>query len=372
LSAFIPVFFESTINNGSPYALLIPVLLFAIYSFMHSEEGHLHAASFIASSIILPLIHPSAIILTITIIIYLILIKLEKFKTTINEKKLLLFSLISPIILVVLFYKAIDLHGLGVVSANLPIQIISNFFAQTSIIEAVYKIGLLTVFYGTYAVSKNIDRLTKHNTFIFAFISTAAILLWIRKIELNIGLSLLGIGLTIIIATKYQSLINYIQKTKLPSYKWGLSISTLLAFLLTALAPSYFILNDVAHEAPSTSDVAVLAWLKDKAPEGSVVAAAVKDGNFITGFAGKKDIIDTNFMMKTDAQQRYDDVVKIFETSSAVDILGKYNVDYVFISQNVLEDYDLKQPAFYNDSTCFKPIIKGASSLYQVTCIKRV
>ncbi len=370
LSAFIPIFFESTLNNASPYTLIIPLLLFAMYSFMKADDRR-YASSFIAASIALPLIHSSAIILLITLVIYLALIKMEGFSISKEEVKLTIFSFVSLIILAILFFKAIMLHGWHILSANVPSQISSNFFAQTSILEALYKIGLLTVFYGTYSISKNIDSLNKQNTLILSFISAAAILLWAKMVELNAGLSLLGIGLSIIIATNYQKFISYIQKVRLQAYRVALIISAVFAFLITAFGPSYLTINEISKDVPTISDVSVLAWLKDKAPEGSVVAAAVDDGHFITGFSGKKDIIDRSFLLK-DSQKRYDEISMLFEATEeakALDVLKKYDVDYVFISRNVLKNYDLKKPEFYWDEACFKPIIRGESSLYQVTCL---
>ena len=147
----------------------------------------------------------------------------------------------------------------------------------------------------------------------------------------------------------------------------------MVAFLITAPIPSYLTLNEVMNNVPAQPDLAVLSWLKDKAPESSVVIAAVQDGDYITNFAKKKDVIDNKFLLKDDAQQRYDDVKHLFETSAEPDalaILQKYGANYVFISQNVLKDYDFKGLDFYKDDACFKPIISGRSILYMVTCLK--
>mgnify|MGYP001575665316 CR=1 FL=1 len=73
LSAFIPMLFRETLNNLSVYSFVVPLLLLMFYC-ISKLDNKKYLWIFVITSFILPLIHPSALIFVIAIILYLLLI----------------------------------------------------------------------------------------------------------------------------------------------------------------------------------------------------------------------------------------------------------------------------------------------------------
>ncbi len=84
---------------------------------------------------------------------------------------------------------------------------------------------------------------------------------------------------------------------------------------------------------PYASDLNALNWIKDNTPKDSVVLAPWYYGHWVTGIAGRKNVIDAYAEYAPNITQRYYDYLRVFEGSDqaqAVDVLKKYNVNYVF------------------------------------------
>ena len=143
-SAFIPIFFGETINNASVYTLIIPLTFFTLFCFIKISENKKYIYIFITSLALLRLSHPSAVLLIVALIFYIIIVRIEKLKHTREELELIIFSTFILIwSLFIVFKKPLLVHGAYVIWQNIPRQVLSQYFSEFNILEAVYYIGIV-------------------------------------------------------------------------------------------------------------------------------------------------------------------------------------------------------------------------------------
>jgi len=105
-----------------------------------------------------------------------------------------------------------------------------------------------------------------------------------------------------------------------------------------------------------------------------VILGALEEGHAITYLAKDKNVFDTNFLFAEEAAERLSDVKKIYTTNSrieAIELLDKYNVDYIIVSHKVKEDYQIKN-LYFRDEDCLNKVYRGEVEIYKNNCLIRV
>lgn len=373
VSAFIPIFFAETVNSLSIYSLILPLIFLMVYLFLDINKKK-NIILFIILLLILTFLHPSSFLLIFGLLVYLLITKLENIRQSRAEIELVLFSTFFVLWAQFLIYKNAFLsHGPLMIWQNLPLGMLSKFFIQINITNALINIGFIPLIYGVYTTYKYAFREKDKDMYlIISLVLSASILLWLKLLELKIGLSFLGILLVLLFAKFYKSNIVSIKKSKFSRYTKQLFALFIVLFIITSVIPSYTAAKDKIISSPSKEETEALLWLKENSDKDSTILGSVNQGFFIENFAERKTVIDSNFLLTKNPSQKYYDVERIYKTqykTEAVNLLNKYNIDYIFISKNTLNEFNIKEVRYISDEECFIPIFVKDVKIYKSVCI---
>jgi hypothetical protein len=357
ISGFIPVFFNETFNNLSVYSLFAPLLFLLIYSFLNLKK-RLYLYLYLALLVILSLMHPAITVFMIALLIYMILIRLENIEQDRAELELIIFSLFFVIWIESLFMKNLFIfHGPAVIWQNIPKELLSNYFSKITLLGSIYSIGILPFFYGIYTIYDNLFRKKDKQIYLMiSFAMAVTLLLWLRLIELNLGLILLGIVLTILFSQFYSYYTRYITTTRASRFLHGFIFLLLLAFVLTSIIPSLALAKNTAEHSVPRDKVLALEWLSLHTSEGSVILASIDEGNLVTAVAKRKNVFDVHRIFTT----QY--------STEAVELLSKYSVDYIFFSQDAKDYYNIESLPYLSNE-CFELVYENKEAkIYKPLC----
>jgi asparagine N-glycosylation enzyme membrane subunit Stt3 len=314
LSGFVPVFFAETASVLTPLSLAVPLIFLLIYAFMSiNKQAWLYC--YLAGLVLLSFLHPIVSLFILGLFIYLILVLVESLKQSREELEISIFSIFFVLWAQFLIYKKPLLyHGLLVVWQNIPKEILSTHFAATTIFGAIYQIGIIPFVIGLYVVYLFLfKRKQKDIYLIMAFAASAGLLLWLRFIELKIGLIFFGLVLVVLFSQWCLQFVETIKKTKASRYLSYFAAVTFIAFLVFSVYPS-FALAQKSSQAVAPEEIAALEWIRSNTPVQSVVVATVNEGNLITAVAQRKNIIDSDFLMQRESEERFNDIKRIYTT----------------------------------------------------------
>jgi uncharacterized membrane protein len=370
VSAFIPIFIIETINNVSAYSITLPLMFLAIYFLMNlSNKKSLYLIILI---ILLPLLHPSVLILIFGLVIYLVFIRLARLRNNKVELEIILFSVFFTLWVEFLIFKnAFLVHGPLVIWQNIPSIVSTFYFAPPNLLEAVLKIGLIPLVGGIYIIYKYLFREKDRPVYLLmSFAAGATLLLWFNFIKPQIALTILGIVLTILFAKYYQLSIKYIKKTRLTNYKKPLFVFVVLIFILTSIWPSFSYSAERINSAPSVDEIKGLLWLKTNSPEHSTVLGSLSYGHLITTVANRKNVADSNFLLIQNPDQYVNDVKDLYTTlykTEAFDLIEKYDIDYILFSKKIADEFNIERIK-YIDEECFELIYDDNIQIYKPLC----
>ncbi len=375
ISAFLPIFISETLLTVSEYSIMVP-LTFLIFYFMMRVENQRLFKTVITTILIATFIHSSILLLVFALLLYLVFMKIEDIKFDRAETELILFSTILVIWLTILFFKnALLVHGPAVVWQNTPLSLLTQYFRNFNILEAIYKIGIIPFLSGIFIIYKYVfkEKFKKIYPFI-SFALVALLLLWLGLIQLSTGLMFLGVALALLFAQFYVIALEYLKKTRFSNLK-PLFIMFLIAVLvLTSVTPSINYAKQAVDNAPSQEQIKALLWVKDNTNEEAVVLSMLEEGHLITAIAERKNVMDKKFLLIPNTQQRLKDINEIYSTSyatSAVTLLNKYSVDYIFYSINALKKYGEK-PAYLDELNCLRLVYENTEAqIYETKCIMK-
>ncbi|MEM3127237.1 MAG: hypothetical protein QW331_04195 [Candidatus Woesearchaeota archaeon] len=371
ISGFIPVYFSSTILSGSIYSIIIPLVFMQLYFLMNiSNKKYVYLS--VVLVIITALIHPSSLILIVTLLIYLLITFIEGFRKNNNEIEIILFSTFLVMWIYSLIYKkAFLVHGPAVIYQNIPSEIISRYFAEIGILDALLKIGLIPFIIGVYIVYKYLFTQKKKSLYLFISMAlTSAILIWLRLIQPEVGLMFLGVSFTILVAEFCGLFFNYVEKMKFSNKKIFLS-GLFILFFLSSIIPSFSYAFSEIRAAPSEQEIETLLWIKENTPENVTILSTSKEGFVVSYFSKRKNVMDSDYLLIDESDERYSDVKEIFVTDSpvkAVSLLTKYDVDYIYVSNHVKQLYGINKIEYiYPD--CFETAYKNQGlRVYKLLC----
>ncbi len=371
ISGFVPIFMMRTINSISAYSIVIPLFFVLIYAFLNLQNER-WAYCYIASIAALSLIHPSAMLFVAGLWVYMLLLKAEGIEPEKRETEILVFSTFFVFLTQFIIFKKVFLfHGPLAVWQNIPSQMLSLHFSGMSFQQAFYFIGIVPFICGIYVIYRQAFREKKKEVSLIAgFIFSVAFLLWLRLIELEVGLMFLGVLMAVLFAQFWQLFSNYIKSTKAAGFMIAFSIMALILLIFTSVVPAISISKYSAENAVSDDEVSALEWIMENTSQDAVIMASVNEGSLVASIAKRKNVIDTNFLMIPDAEQRFGDVRKAFTSLSlteAVGIMNKYGASYIYFSPKSQETYGIKSLA-YLDESCFFEAYSGRIRIYRLLC----
>jgi len=373
-SGFIPVFMQKTVNTISTISLILPMMFFMLYCFMRLEsKWHLHA--YLISIVLLPLLSPLAFLFIFGLLVYLLLIRLEYQKLNRKEVELILFSTFIVVwIELLLFKNAFLFHSFSLIWQNIPSQLLNTYFKETTIVEALYQVGIIPLFFGLYTISKYIFREKNRQIYLLmGFAIAVALLLWLRLIRPDMGLMFLGAILVLLFSQSFKSMSSYLDKTKAERQKPLLIAGFILIFILTSALPSITLAAQASEDAVDQEIVDALLWLKDNTDEDAIVLSPVEQGNIVTAIADRKTVADTNFILIRDPGLILEDIRTMYTSiflTKALEPLDKYKVGYILFSDHAKSEFDIESIRYLNDD-CFEKRYDKNTQIYEVRCSLR-
>ena len=356
-SAFVPVWFGHTINTLSPATLAVPLLFFVLYAWMRVEEPRWRYL-YLGSLILFAFTHPLALLFVLGLVVYLVLVFVEQLRIERAELEIALFSVFFVLWSQFLLYKKFILaHGPAVIWQNIPPSLLSLRFADVTILTALYQIGILPVLYGVFVVYRYLFR-RKHKMtyFLIAFTLAAAVLLWFRLIPVRLGLMLLGMLLIVLFSRWVGFFLNYVPTTRLHWWTPVFMVGLILAFVITGVFPSLAEAWTVEQNALPEPGMRAYAFIRQQTPPDAVVVAAVDEGHRVAALAGRKNVIDTRFLLQHDAKQRLHDVNRIFSTTlgvEAVELMERYDASVILLSPETKRAFNRDTLNYAEPSACF-------------------
>lgn len=372
ISGFMPVFFRTTLNSLSIHSLLFPLLFFSIYCFLKIDDER-YVYVYLASIFLLAFLSPISLLLIVGFVFYIALIKLDRMKQSRKELEVIFFSIFFMVwFLFVLYKKAFMFHGYSVIWQNIPGEILKNYFGRITVLGAIYQLGSIPVLYAIYAMLQHIYRPKYRTACLFSgFAFSAVLLLWLRLIEIDVGLIYLGIISVLLFAQFYKWSFQYWKNTHFAKFNYVLGITFILSFILTSVIPSTSYAQSTIKNTMSDEEMSVFRGIEENTPKDAVVLAPLNDGHLVTGIAKRKNVADNNFLLVRDAEERYEDIEKIytaaFETE-ALQLITKYSISYILVTPDAVKNFGINDLKYSGDENCFNRAYNKTMIVYEVKC----
>lgn len=373
ISSLIPIFTSLTVNSVSAYSFALPLILLTIYFFMKAAEEKKYTTYFLVCFFVLTFTHASVFVLVSGFLIYLILAKVEGLKINRTELEMIIFATFFAIWSYFIMFKKLFLSpGASVLSQNIPTALLYQYFRQVTVIGALNQIGLIPLFAGIYVLYKYLFQIKNKSIYLMiSFAIATALLLWLRLFSYSGGLMILGAVLVVFLGQFLVNFLSYVEKTKLLAYKSYFVGALIFLFVGTSLAPTIFYADQQIKRAFNANDIDAMLWLKNNTEEKAVVLAMPAEGSLVTAIANRSNVMDTNYLLANDVEQRLSDIDTVFSTSSeieAVTLLTKYNVHYLYFSDDAKLKYKRLSLPYSDDYNCFQLVYYREVEIYLIRC----
>jgi hypothetical protein len=372
MAGFIPVMFLNINRVSTDYLAVLLVFSIIYCIFRINERKYIDYALILIFLLVLST--PLAMIFIPGLLLYLLLLKLENLEIEMKELEIILFFAFLVFWVNLLIYKnAFLTHGLVVIWQNIPIQLLSNYFSQLTLLETLYTISILPLILGIYAgYIVFYKEHSKEVMLLIGFAISTFLLMWFKLLNLVTALTFLSITLVVLSAFTIKKFTDLLIKTKFHKYRRLFLIIFIILFAVTAILPSVLIGVDKTIDTPSLDDIIVLEWASQNLPKTATIAATVEEGNLVTYYSHRKNIMDNNFLLTTNIDQKFKDIDTIFKTqfeTEAVTILNQYKSKYIFLSEWAKKKYDIQDLVYTNNNDCFSiEYTLRNSTLYRSDC----
>ncbi len=367
LSGFVPVFFAETTTQLTPLSLVVPLIFLLVYALMNiTARAWLYC--YFAVLVVLAFTHPLVLLFILGLIFYLIIVKLEHLKQSREELEVSIFSIFFVLWAQFIIYKKPLLHhGMSIVWQNIPKDILSEHFSAVTIIGVIYQVGFIPFIVGLYVIYLFLFRKKNKEIYlIMSFAASAGLLLWLRLIELKIGLIFFGFVFVVLFAQGYLQFVLLVKKTKLARFLILFAALIFVVLVLFSVYPS-LVLTSNSAQSIVPGEIDALEWIASETPVHSTIVATIREGNMVAAIAGRKNIIDSNFLMQKDSSVRFSDLKRIYTTIlevEAVELMDKYGADYIYFSDNAKQYYHTSRLK-YSGGKCFKEVYSGSVTIYE-------
>lgn len=366
LSGFVPIFFADTITEINPMSIAIPLMFLLIYAFMNIKDQR-WLYCYLVLLFVLALIHPIALLFILGLFIYLAIVLIERLKLNREELEISLFSIFFVLWMYFIMYKKVLVfHGPAVIWQNIPAPILNTYFSQISIIQAIYNIGVLPFVLGLYVIYMfSFKKKNKNIYLIMSFAASAGLLLWLRLINLNIGLMFFGIVLVLLFSQWFKDFMIFVKQSRASNFLYIFIALFFMGVLVFSVYPSVEMAESNKNKI-TFSEIKALEWIKENTPEDAVIIATPREGNLINAISGRKNVIDTDFLLQADAGQRFEDIERIYHACleiEVVEILDKYAADFIYFSDKAKRLFEQEELKFIDE--CFEKVYADEVQIYQ-------
>jgi hypothetical protein len=333
LASITPFFFAQTTNHLSTLSISIPLLYALLYLWTQIPK---HLNWFLALATFFIFLTPLSLVFIATLAIYFGLCAIDRITLKSANYELGLFTIALTLWAHFLFYKEVLLtHGIYTIWQNIPSGLLGQYYSETNIIAIIFSLGILIVPLGIYAIYKySIRTPKKEDTLLFSLAIVSFVCLWLKLLPLNTALTLLGITFAILSSHSLMELNDFFNSTKIKKYSTAAITAFAIFLLLTTAIPAYTLSKEEIAKTITDNDYLALSALKHLSSENSKIIAPPEFGHYITGIANRSNAIDTNFLLQKNINDRYDDITKLYTTTSEIEaltIFEKYNATHLFV-----------------------------------------
>jgi len=266
-----------------------------------------------------------------------------------------------------LIYKGVFLqYGIDVIWQNIPTSLFSEYFKNLNVLEAIYLTGVLPIIFGSFGIFLGLFK-EKNDSIILltAAILTTLFLLSIKILNLQTGLLCLTVFLVVVSSLTISKIYSYISLTKFLKFKKYVSLIIVLLIVGLSFIPSYF----VAKSLPNYDyQIKSFQWINENTEKNSTILVPFEIGNILTAIAERKNVMDNNFLLAKNTEERFQDVNLVYNTFSkikALEALRKYDVRYIYVDDYVRDKYKIKDIRYIDDEKCFEEI---KNDVYKIIC----
>ena len=262
-----------------------------------------------------------------------------------------------------LLYKRLILfHGPEVIWQNIPVGLLSAFYANITVIGAIVQIGVYPLGEGIYALYRTaLKNPQKEIQMMLSVTVVSGVLLWLKLIDLETGFTLLGVTLAILFAKWSHLFLEFVRKTRFARFGPVVLGASLVLAIVTTAYPAYAATRDALQGTITQEEVTALSWIDRNVPKNVSVMAPPTYGHYITVFAKRKNVIDDYYLLQPQVNERYDDVARLYRTSfetEAVGIADKYGAEIVVVPPRTRD-------LVYGDRFCFKRVYGTNIKIYR-------
>lgn len=372
VSAFIPVFLFNTVNSFSPYALTIPLTIILMLSFLKINQTK-DPLIFVSGFIFLLLIDTSSYLLLLAIMLYLVFSWSDNLKIGRSEIELILFSIFVTVFsYLIIFRKVLLVHGPLFIFGNTPDLLFDNFFRNVDIIEALFGIGIIPFLSLFVAAYLYLSRTKKKSVYLpLCFSIVVSVLLLFKLMPMTLGLMYLGTMSVILFGEVFSTILDYYDRMKISYLKLLFYIIFCVLIIITSIIPSIYVLERSSLSLSNDTRINAFSYIKEDMNDNSVVIASPELGHMITHFSGAKVLIDQNYLLIEDVNERFDDMRFIYTSAigtAAMSRMDKYSVEYIILDDSIRELLNISYISYIDDE-CFDILYeKGNVSVYKKKC----
>ncbi len=374
MTAFLPSILVPTLNKISVLSLILPLVLYMVYCLIRIEE-EAFLNQFVILCFILPVIHPLALLVSASFVIYIILVASEpSLKLSSLRKEAIIFSIFLALLIEFIIYKKAFLAlGFSIVWQNIPSQMILEQLEKANLLDLVYSIGIIPFILGIVGIILGITKDKTHSILITVSIAIAPLaLLALKMFTLSNALIVLGPILAITSAITMKKFFTYLRITKFSKYEELSKYLTLILITLVIIIPAWFTAEQVIQDTITKDEITVLKQLGSETSSEMIIASSAEEGHYVTYFAERKDVIDKNFLYVPNIDARYNDIKMLYTTianSEALEITHKYGIDYIYLSPRTKKIFGIEELNYATDGKCFRKVADvGEVEAYKVRC----
>ncbi len=366
ISSFIPIVFSSTVNQISVYSFVLPLMLLMFYSLLRINDTRF-LIFFIVMSFVMPWIHPSAFVFIISLLFYIVLMVSESMSLSGIRKEAITFSFFSMLLVSMILFRRVFLqYGTSIVRQNIPDLAFDYYFSNFSLSSSLLIVGVIPLVFGIFGVYYGLHgRRKKDVLLLISPILATFLLLLLKMIDISSGILFLGVFLTLMTSFSIRRLLNYFSITKLSRYYSPFVAVFIVVIAVLGVVPSIYYYE---NELEGKYNVDDLKFIAEAEENNAVVLSSFDEGNIVSYFTGKKNFVDTNFLLAPSPIQRLGDaevVYKTFSESKALEIMKRHNIKYILISENTKQTYGIDKLLYVGDLSCFK---HERETIYKVVC----
>jgi hypothetical protein len=359
-------FFRQAANPTHLFFIFYLLALVAFFKLPEKQASSLFAVFVVLATLTSPFI----LLLALAILVYLLLLYLERMQQRPVELETLGFSVVFIVWYHLLIYKDIlAIFGTQALWQSIPTQLLSTFFQALTLPLFIQLIGLIPLLLGMYAMYEGLFIRRKRSVlFLISLTLVCAVLLLLGFLPITEGLAFTALHFILLSGYGLQRIITFFTKTKIPRARQWLAVSTVsLSFLL--FIPLLLSLQQVEGVTPEEAD-----FLSSLSLEDATILASLEEGHAIAYYTNQKNFYDTSFILAPNAQERFLDARKVFQSKSLVAIIeltDYYDITHIYVSPYTRNQYDT-DIFFFETDDCFEPVqIEGQRILYEVTCSRK-